>query len=253
METYIVNLIPALLGVLSCQSSMAQEDPLLGGSFTTQLNTAYIGKIGTVFDHNPTTVNYLDINLGSDWTAELWSSTNLAGDRYNTTYGDELDLFLTWHRSFNDVRVSLTGAYFFLKDIGSLDDDIWIGEAEVSYTKWPCFRPYLCTRYFGEVSSKSAENGWFGWVGIRGTYPTGIRQVDLTLDISAACSDGALGRPPGLVYGRAVVGLPIKIGKRVTLTPSILLQTPLGEQQDNPLPYTDREEAVGSLTLNFAF
>lgn len=253
MKTCIASFIPALLVVLSFQSSQAQEDTLLSGSFTTQFNTAYIGKIGEVFHRGPTTVNYLDINIGSDWTAEIWTSTNLGGEPYNTTYGDELDLFLTWHRSFNDIRVSLTGAYFFLVDLGRLDNDLWIGEAEVSCTKWAYFQPYLCTRYFGQVSEKSAERGWFGWAGIRGTYPTGIHQVKLTLDLSAAYSDGALGRTPGLVYGRAVVGLPIKVSKRVTLTPSILLQSPIGDQREQPLRYTDRKEAVGTLALSFTF
>ena len=103
------------------------------------------------------------------------------------------------------------------------------------------------------MSSKSAESGWFGWAGIRGRYPTGIRQVKLTLEVSAAYSDGALGQTPGLVYGRAVVGLPIKVSKRVTLTPSILLQTPIGDQREHPLRYTDRKEAVGSLALSFVF
>ena len=253
MKTCIVSLISTLLGVLSLQSSQAQENTLLSGSFTTQLNTAYIGKIGAIFDRGPTTVNYLDINIGSDWTAEVWTSTNLGGEPYNTTYGDEQDIFLTWHHSFNDIRVSLTWAYFLLKDLGRLDNDLWIGEAEVSYAKWAYFQPYLCTRYFGQVSSKSAESGWFGWAGIRGKYPTGIRQVKLTLEISAAYSDGALGQTPGLVYGRAVVGLPIKVSKRVTLTPSILLQTPIGNQREHPLRYTDRKEAVGSLALSFVF
>lgn len=245
--------ISVVIGVLLCQSLHGQENSLLSGSFSTTFNTAYIGKIGTVFDRGPTLAQYLDINIGSDWTVELWSSTNLSGESYNTTYGDEIDLFVTWHHRFDDIRVSLTGAYFFLVDLERLNNDVWIGEAEISYVKWGYFQPYLSTRYFGQIGSESPERGCFAWLGIRSTFPTGIRQTSLTLDLSAAESDGALGKTSGLVYARAVVGLPIKLGEHATLVPSILLQTPMGDQKRHPLPYTERNEAVGSLALTFTF
>ncbi len=253
MVTCLVRTRLGLLSVLGMTLLQGQEPARLSGAFSTAINTAYIGKIGTVFDDHPTLVNDLDVNIGSDWTAEVWSSTNVSGQPYNSTYGDELDLFLTWHHCFDDIRFSLTGACFMIVDLTRFENDLWIGEAEVSYSKWQFAQPYLCARHFGQVSDQSPERGWFGWGGVRGTYPTGVRQMGLTLDFSVADSDGALGKTPGLVYARAVVGLPIALGKCATLVPSILLQTPLAGQAEHPSPYTERNQVVGSLAIHITF
>jgi len=257
---FCLTTLAALFATLCIPCASAQDVleknhpvPSLTGSFTTAINTAYMGKIGTVFYREPTTVNYLDLNLGKDWTLEFWSSTGLGKERWGTTFGDEFDIFFTWHHQFNDVRVSLTGAYFFIEDLGHTKDDIWIGEGEVSYTKYPWLQPYISARYFGQVTTSSPESGWFYWLGVRGTYPTPIKQAKLTVELSAAYSDGAFGHTPGLVFGRAVIGLPVSLSKRVTLTPSVLLQTPIGDQRDHAVRFTDRNEAVGSLALRIDF
>lgn len=252
MKTTIVSLITALFGVLFAKADQG-SDSLLSGSFTTKLNTAYIGKIGTVFYRSPTSVNILDINIGKDWTAELWSSTALGGEGYGKTHGDEIDLLVTWHHQFRDFKVSLTGGYFAIKDLGDFKNDLWIAEAEIVYTKYAYFQPYVSARYFGQITSKSPDTGWFGWAGVRGSFKTGIPRTKLTTDVSIAYSDGALGRDAGLVFCRAVIGLPIQVSKRMTITPSVLLQTPIGSQRSNLHRYTDRNEVVGSLAFSIGF
>ncbi len=253
MNTNILVIIMAFFGMLPVSKLIAGDSYPLTGSFTTILNSAYMGKICAVFYRGPTTVNYLDVNFGDHWTLELWSSTGLGKEKYGSTYADEFDIFLNYHRRFSDFKFSLTAAYFFLKDLNDLQSDMWIVDGEVSYAKYDYFQPYVNVRYFGQVSDKSFERGWFVWAGIRGSYPTPLKQVKLTLDASVAYSDGALGKDAGLVYGRTVIGLPVALSKRVSFTPSILLQAPLGNQRNSFLRYTDRNEAIVSAALSVSF
>lgn len=253
MKTRIVSILTALFGVLFLQEASAQEN-FLSGSFTTKLNTAYMNKAGVMLYRQPTSVNILDINLGKDWTAEVWSSTHLGKEKYNITSGDEWDFLLMYHHNFfTDFRVLVTGGYMAIKDLRLSGNDFWIAEAELSYTKYNYFMPYICTRYIGKTGTKSPEPGWFGWIGVRGSYPTGFKQARLNLDLCASYSDGALGRTPGLDYGRAVISLPIQLDKNWVLTPSVLLQTPLGDQASHKVAYTRQNEAVGSIALCFKF
>ena len=255
MKTRFVSLITALVGLMFTFKSQAdpESDGLLSGSFTTRFNTAYIGKIGTAFYRSPTVTNMLDINIGKDWTAELWSSTALGGEGYGKTHGDEIDLLVTWHHQFKDFKVSLTGGYFAIKDLSDFKNDLWIAEAEVSYSKYAYFQPYISARYFGRFTSKSPDDGWFVWAGVRGSFKTVIPRTKLTADVSIAYSDGALGRDAGLVFSRVTIGLPIKASKKFTITPSVLLQAPIGNQRSYLHRYTDRNEVVGSLGFSFGF
>ncbi len=255
MKTQIVSVIAALLGMLQSSKSQAnpESDALWSGSFTTKFNTEYIGKIGTVFYRSPTVANSLDLNMGKDWTVQLWSSTALGGEGYGETRGDEIDFSLMWRHQFGDFKFSLTGCYFVINDLDYFSNDVWIAEAELSYTKYKYFQPYFQARYFGQVTPKSPDDGWFGWVGFRQSFNMGSPRIKLTTDVSIAYSDGALGKDKGLVYGRAVIGLPIQLRKNVTLTPSVLLQTPIGNQRGHSLRYTDRNEVIGSLAVSFRF
>ncbi len=252
MKTTIASLLTALFAALFVPASPA-ETPSLSGSFTTKYATGYPGKIGVMFSRDPVLVNSLDINVGEDWTFEIWSSTSLGKEKYGDTFGDEIDLFAMWHHTYGNIRLSATAGYFAIKDLDELDNDLYILEGEVSYVECSYLQPYLCTRYFGELTSKSPETGWFLWAGVRGSLDIGIPRTKVTYDLSGAYSDGALGRTPGLVFGRAVIGLPVQVSERVTFTPSILLQTPFPGQRSNAFRYTDQNEVVGSFAFSVAF
>ena len=250
----VIRLLTAVFGLLFLSMAHAQEEKFLSGSLTTKLNTAYVSKAGIVLYDNPTSVNVLDLNFGKDWTAEVWSSTHLGSENYISTYGDEFDLLAMYHHNFlEDFRLLATGGYLAFKNLGRSNNDLWIAEAEMSYTKYSYFMPYFCVRHFGTIGEKSAGAGWIGWVGARGSYPTGMSHLKLNLDLSLSYSDGALGRTPGADYARAVISLPIQVSESWTLTPSVLLQAPLGNQASHKVCYTKENEVVGSVALRYKF
>jgi hypothetical protein len=225
-------------------------------SWETQIRSEYLGKIGIVFYDKPIMVNDITLSYG-DFYAGTWISTGLGGDTYGSTFADEFDLYAGWGHTYGWIRFDLTGAFFFIKDLDRVKNDIWIAEGEVSFPKVPIVQPYLAVRSFNQVSSESPERGAFAWFGLRRLQPLGLhlheKELKLKLDLLTAYSDGALHRNPGWVFGRVTVGLPLPISKHLTLTPSVLYQIPIGDQVHQQRPYTVHNEIVGALSARWVF
>ena len=225
-------------------------------SWETQVRSEYIGRIGVVFYDKPLLVNDITLSYG-DFNVGVWNSTGLGGQKYGSTFADETDLYVGWGHTYDWIRFQVVGAYFFIKDLDNLKNDLWIVEPEISLPKVPFVQPYLSIRSFNQVTSESPGSGWFTWVGLRRTQPLGFRigQQDMSLkfDLMAAYSDGALGKDPGPVFGRLTVGMPVGITKHLTAMPSILWQTPIDNQEKHRRPYTTQDEVAGYLSFRWVF
>ncbi len=248
----------SLLGLVACLALQAQADQTntLQWSWETQFRSEYMGKVGIVFYDKPLMVNDVSASYG-DFYAGLWVSSGLGGERYGSTFSDEYDLYAGWGHTFDWVRFQLTAAYFAIKDLDRLGNDLWIVEPEVCFPKFPVVKPYVAVRKFSQISSESPDPGWFVWPGVRRSQPLwfdiGEMPARLNLDLMGAYSDGTFDRTPGWVFIRLTAGLPIAIGKHLTVTPSVLCQVPIDGQQNNPKPYTTQTEILGQLSLRWKF
>lgn len=222
----------------------------------TDFRSKYLGKTGQVFYDNPIMVNDVSVSYG-DFYAGLWVSTALGGESYGSTFGDEFDLYAGWGHTYGWVRFQLSAAYFAIKDLDRLKDDIWIVEPEVSFPEFPLIQPYVAVRSFGQVSSESPEDGWFVWPGVRRTQPLGFRvgtdEAKLNLDFVTAYSDGAFGKDPGWVFARLSASFPIQISRQLAFTPNVVYQIPFSSQEKHRFPYTTRDEAVANVSFRWMF
>jgi len=258
MKTLINLALASLFYAISAQVTLAADTTLylIGGTWDTQFRSEYLGKIGKVFYDKPIMVNDISLSYG-DFYAGTWIATALGGERYGSTYGDEVDLYAGWGHTYDWVHVQVTAAYFAIKDLGNLKNDLWIVEPEVSLPKVPIVQPFVAVRSFDQVTSESPKPGWFVWTGVRRTQPLGFNiwrnEAALSLESMTAYSDGALGGNPGFVFTRLTIGFPIVLGKHFTITPGILYQMPIANQEHNSHPYTTHNEVVGSVSLRWNF
>lgn len=219
-------------------------------SLTSSVYSKYIGKIGGIFSEDPIFVNELDWSKGNLF-AGAWSSTGLDKHPYGSTYADELDLYLGYSRTFDRIHVQADVAYYAIKDLTLMNDDILAVEGEINLPKVPIVQPYLSFRQFEKVGRNSFPGGMFYWAGIRRAQPLGGQT--LNLDLMTAYSNAALGKDRGLVFARLTANLPVTINKRTTLTPSVVLQEPIGGQEHHQLAYTTKNEVVWGLAVGYKF
>ena len=225
-------------------------------SWETQFRSEYLGKIGVVFYDKPIMVN--DISLFyKDFYVGMWNSTALGGEPYGSTFGDEFDLYAGWGHTYGWVHLQFSAAYFAIKDLNNLRDDLWIFEPEISFPKVPFVQPYVAVRSFNPITSESPERGWFVWTGLRRDqqlgFNIGSEPAKLSIEWMNAYSDGALHRDPGWVFTRFSAAFKIPVNKHLMITPGILYQLPIGGQENHPRPYTTENEVVGQVSLRWTF
>ena len=225
-------------------------------SLASSVYSKYIGKIGAIFSGDPILVNELDWSRG-DLFAGVWNSTGLDRYPYGSTYADELDLWFGYGHTFDWIHVQTDVAYYTVKDLTRMNDDLWVVEGEVSLSKIPFVQPYVSFCQFEKVDRNSFPGGMFYWAGIRRTQPLGFSvgktKQTLNLDLMTAYSNGALGKNPGFVFERLTVNLPIVLSGRMTLTPSVVLQSPIGGQDHHQVAYTTKDEVVWGVSAGYKF
>ncbi len=222
-------------------------------TLTTGVFNEYLAKPGIVLYDRPECMNSLSVNI-HDYYAGIWSSTPI-GEPYNINLGSEIDLYAGWHKKFSMMSVDIRGTYLALYDLGKMDNDLWAFDAEVDFDKVPIIQPYLATRHYGQIGSKSPGPGTFGWVGIKRNQPLGLTigkdKLRVCLDSALASSDGALGREGGLAYWRTGLTLPIGIFRNLTFAPSLTYQYSL--DQGNKSYTKGKDDLVYGFNLIYKF
>src|SRR5581483_5846361 len=106
---------------------------LIGASFlradspwssSSSIYSKYIGRNGAIFSEDPILVNELDWSKGNIF-AGVWNSTGIDKHPYGSTYADELDLYVGYVRTFELIKVKTDVAYYTIKDLSLISDDLW--------------------------------------------------------------------------------------------------------------------------------
>lgn len=235
-QYWLVCLIPFLF----CWNVVTAKET--SWSLSSSVYSKYIGKVGGIFSEDPILVNELSWSRGGAF-AGVWSSTGINKGSYGSTYADEVDLYVGYSHSFDWIRIQADVAYYTIKNLELMNDDIFAVDGEVSLLKIPFIQPYISFRQFAKVGRNSFPDGTFYWAGMRRT------QWGISLDWMNAYSDGALGNDPGFVFTRITANYPIALNKKFTITPSVVLQRPIGGQERHQRAYTTKDEVVWGLTL----
>lgn len=216
------------------------------------LTRFYLGSVGADFsDGERSLSNDLTISKGNAY-AGVWMATGPGPSKYK----EDWDPYIGLVHAFGPVRYEVNATYFVLSNQYESRDDLWSLDQKVSpihRTLTPSLPqqllPYLKLRAFNKVGSRSFESGWFGWAGCE--YKRLIGKSMLDIDASFAYSDGPFGKTPGPVYWRAVVSLARPLAKNVTITPSIIYQTPTRNELRAPKPFVTRDQLVWGFTVGY--
>lgn len=226
------------------------------GTIKTSIMSQYLGRVGSIFDDAPSSVTELTLGY-KGWYAGIWTATTYSGESYGTTYGDEIDFYAGWAHTFCLAKLDIMYSYYTIADLDQMDDDLWAIESEISFPRFPFVQPYIRSRYFGEVGDTSPKGGMFYFGGLRKTISLSKTRLDrhnaLHLEGSTAYAGGALKDVTGLVYARLATSLDVSLGKRWTLSPSIIFQKALSEHRNNLQSFTDGDKWVFGLTLAYKF
>lgn len=249
------SLIALCACLLGCCASSAQPS-----TFQYSLNsgvfTKYLGTIGGVFYDSPIIVNDITAAHG-DFYLGMWNSTALGHGKYGETFGNEYDFYAGWSHKVGRVRYDVTGMYFLIARLSALNDDLWVIDQKVSFPDCPVVQPYVKLRFFNTVGRNSPSGGVFVWGGLSRQQPIGIfsrgRKMNVAIDLSAAYSDGPLGKTPGPVFGRLAIAPLLFVSERVSVSPSVVVQMPLGGQKNFSHPLTTRTEIVWGLNASTRF
>jgi hypothetical protein len=213
----------------------------------------YVNKAGMVLYDAPIVQNEIVANLGGFYTG-LNSMTSLGSEKYGK-FGKELDFNFGYKRAigaghFWNPTADLTLSYYILGDWAQSDDDRFIVDLRLEFTKVPVIHPYVAFRYFGSVG-EATKDGEFFWLGISRNQPLGIKpfggELSLRADASFAfATDGSLGREGGFVYSRIQVSLNVPISKNLSLNPFCMVQIPAGDQNGRKGDFVGGvEEVIG--------
>lgn len=241
--------------IVTVYSCVAAEQSVWGTA-KTGIVSQYLGRIGSVFDESPSSVT--EVTMGyKDFYAGVWSATTISDEKYGTTYGDEVDVYMGWTRAIGPIKLDISSSYYAIAQLDRVRDDLWCIESEITLHQFPFVQPYVRARYMGEVGSQSPQGGMFYFGGLRKTVTLGTNHLDrsysLHLEGSTAYAGGALRDVTGFVYGRFTTTLDIPLGKQWTLSPMLIYQVASPEQRSNPRGFTDGNKWVAGLTLAYNF
>lgn len=246
------SFIASLLLVASCFAAVSQKSDDLNWTVTNTIARDYTGPIGVTFHDDWTQINDVRFERGFEGREAylgVWNSTGIAGRKggYGKTFADEIDIYVGKRWSWDFIHYDLSLAYFFLADMRRHDDDAVTLNQRLSFWDPSTLQIYLKSRSFNEISSRSPERGIYGWAGL--SRRLSFEDVDLDLDGSVGLSDGPLRRTPGLVLTRLAADLRIPLNRRISLVPSVVRYTPVGDQSRASQPFLRSAKTAWSLSL----
>ncbi len=221
-------------------------------SYSTQVGvmSEYLGSVGATFYDGPILVSQFDVGYKS-WYFGILVNTGLSGTPYGKTYGDDWNGYFGWVHEFGPIKADISASYYGIAELGTMKDDIWVAEVELSAPKCPFVQPYIRGRYFGEVGPDSPESGPFMYAGVRKSIA--FERCTLNLQLSTAYAGGAFGGATGFVYGRLTTSLDIPLSKRFTLTPSVIYQIATPDSDRDPKGFAHGSKFVfgGKIKMEF--
>jgi hypothetical protein len=234
----------------------ATADGSMWGIAKTGMQSQYLGRIGSVIDDSPSSVTEMTLGYG-DMYGGVWNAKSFSHKPYGENYGDEIDLYGGWARTFGPIKLDVMATYYYIAQFDHLNDDMWAIEYEIAFHNISFVQPYIRARYFGEVGDSSPHGGMFYFMGLRKNISLGTNKVarlyKLNLDASTAYADGAFRKNTGFVYGRLTTSVDIPLWKRWTLSPSFIYQVATPDQRNDPHGFTDGNKIVVGATLAYSF
>lgn len=258
MKRIMYSVIFLMLASFAAFAQEAKTTVTINSTFSSY----YWGSIvGGIFYDGP--VNFTDVTLlrenadGSSYYAFAGMINAMDTVRYDYEGSNEYYLGLGHISSrktdsgYTWLTLNRMVMYDSISQIEKLDDDLIMFKIRGDFFPEWYISPYIEYYHWIKTGSDAPPVGWFGRAGITRNQPLGISikgeplKLGLDLSFGYAGNDGLFGsKDPGVAYYRGVVGLPIPLTKRWTLTPFLVAQLP-GDQRkgsafvdgDHPLFY----------------
>lgn len=213
-------------------SSLSQES-LPQFAWENTVSSKYWGSIvGGVFYDGPVLWSDLSISLPDKagvTSVGLWVCRPLDSLRYNKNFGDEYDAYVSQsYKVGKDLVLSGTVSYQAIYDLANFADDLVLLAVRVDAPSVPFAQPYICFNEFVGWSDSASLSGWFIYGGLQREQKLwGWKSASLHLDYRIGYSGGALGSNLGFEYQRLQASVPIKLGRNLVVSPSVIGQAPL--------------------------
>lgn len=242
MKKIIASIFCAIAGVLQASEPVSVY-------VKNAVSRYYLGSVGADFsDKELSFSNEVTVSKGNLY-AGLWMATGPGPSKYK----EDWDPYVGFVHTSGKLRYEISATYFVLSNIYESCDDLWMIDQKLSRRFAPTakslLQPYVKVRCFNKVGSRSFESGWFGWIGMEWSHT--MRSSKFTADLSTAYSDGPFGKTPGLVYERLTASLAIPIWKKVTVTPSLIFQVPIGGHRHAQSPFVIKNELVWGIAVGY--
>lgn len=247
------------LFILSFAPYLKAEEDKWSILIQTCYATKYVGKPGILFYDGPVWVNEFKIKHNpTSLYGGVWDSLSFADDPSLGDYGDEINCYFGYEKSFEYVRFDIRANYIALSQLNQAYDDRFAIDLRAEALSLKYIIPYFSTRYFGRFTDDISEGGWFVWMGIKGSLPlfkvaNHEKKMTLLGDIQVAYSDGALARDVGIIYGRATLSLDIPVRDHISVVPSVTYQLPSGDQTGGTEDYAKKPETIWSIAVKLTY
>ncbi len=244
-----MKIIMSLVLVTLNLAVLRAEDAPLEYHLTHSFVSKYLATVGSVISDQLSFVNDVTISRGNYYVG-IWNATGLDHGVYGKTYKDEWDPYVGWGFQNGSIRYEIAAVYFLIADFSRSNDDLWVIDQTLKFRSIPGITPYLKIRDFNRVGTHSPGGGWFLWVGVNRIQPIG--QLKFDIDLSAAYSDGPLGKDPGSVFYRLTNSLHIPVSKSITVTPTLYYQVPTRFQGKALHSFVKGTEFVWGISASYA-
>lgn len=222
-------------------------------NFMVGLRSEFLGRPGLQVHNRPLVEGLVVATYNDKFYIAGWGSTswNSKGISHKNNFSREIDLIAGLYQQLGFAKMEFRVSYFALNFLSKSNDDVLALDWAADFTI-PHFpvTPYLEIQYSGEVGRKSPERGWFGWPGLKNDFSIS-KSVTLNIRAYAEFSDGALGKDPGFIYSRLQLTPTIKVGSKLSVSPTVIFQFPASNQDGKPGDYANRERVVFGLSFNF--
>ena len=204
-------------------------------------------------------INNLTVSYRDNLYFGIWNSTGVFDGEVGNDFGDETDVYVGWHKKWEQIALDLRLSYFALTPIDEFNDDSWIFDGQVDFIQTLFVTPYVAIRHFGDTGKWSPQPGWFIWPGVYKTFPLhfyvlGKIYIPLTLDAKLAFAlDHPLGGADGFTYAQIGASFNIPVRENISLIPSLMWHIPNGGIPQLGKAAVHKHQFVYGLLAQFRF